>query len=105
MDAFRETHELMDSLIASYQTGAKDDTHAVREVQRMVEETLAAAGEREQQVQQIIKGAPAGGVAYRCECAPFATAVARRSFACSTDLQDAAPNCMRSTLARGSPPC
>lgn len=57
MDTFRETHELMDSLIASYQAGCKEDTDAVREVQRMVEDMLAAAGEKEQQVQQIIKGA------------------------------------------------
>ncbi|KAI8470996.1 MAG: hypothetical protein J3K34DRAFT_520896 [Monoraphidium minutum] len=55
MDAFRETHELMDSLIASYQVGAKEDVDAVRDVQRMVEDTLAAAAEREQQVQQIVK--------------------------------------------------
>ncbi|GBF91750.1 hypothetical protein Rsub_04054 [Raphidocelis subcapitata] len=56
MDAFRETHELMDSLIASYQTGVKYDTDVVRELQRMVADTVAAAGDREQQVQQIIKG-------------------------------------------------
>lgn len=55
MDAFRETHELMDSLIASYQAGCKEDTDAVRDVVHMVEDTLAAAAEREQQVQQIIK--------------------------------------------------
>ena len=57
MDAFRETHELMDSLIASYQSGVKDDTDAVRELQRMVADTLSHAGDREQQVQQTIKGA------------------------------------------------
>ncbi|KIZ05221.1 hypothetical protein MNEG_2742 [Monoraphidium neglectum] len=55
MDAFRETHELMDSLIISYQTGCKEDTDAIRDVQHMVVDTLAAAVEREQQVQQIIK--------------------------------------------------
>lgn len=57
MDAFRETHELMDSLIASYQAGCKDDTDAVREVQRLVEDTLAAAGDKEAHVQHIVKGA------------------------------------------------
>ena len=47
----------MDSLIASYQAGVKEDTDAVREVQRVVEETLAAAADRERQVQQVVKGA------------------------------------------------
>jgi hypothetical protein len=60
MDAFRETHELMDSLITSYQVGCKEDTDAVRDVVNMVEDTLAAAAEREQQVQQIIRGARNG---------------------------------------------
>jgi len=45
----------MDSLIASYQAGCKEDTDAIREVQRMVEDTLAAAGQRETDVQRIIK--------------------------------------------------
>jgi hypothetical protein len=57
MDTFRETHELMDSLIASYQAGCKEDTDNIREVQRLVEDALAMAGEKEQQVQQVVKGA------------------------------------------------
>lgn len=55
-DAFRETHELMDSLIASYQAGCKDDTDAVREVQRLVSDVLAAAAEKDRQAQESIKG-------------------------------------------------
>lgn len=57
MDAFRETHELMDSLISSYQAGCKEDTDAVKEVQRLVADTLASAADREQHVAHIIKGA------------------------------------------------
>lgn len=64
MDAFRETHELMDSLITSYQAGCKEDTDAVRDVVHMVEDTLAAAAEREQQVQHIIKGGGAGSAGH-----------------------------------------
>lgn len=56
-DAFRETHELMDSLIASYQAGCKDDTDAVREAARMVEDAIAAAAAREGAAAAAVRGA------------------------------------------------
>lgn len=55
----------MDSLIASYQSAVKDDADAVREVQRLLQDALAAAAEKDRQAQDAIRGAwlGAGGVA------------------------------------------
>lgn len=47
----------MDSLIASYQSAVKDDADAVREVQRLLQDALAAAAEKDRQAQDAIRGA------------------------------------------------
>lgn len=94
MDAFRETHELMDSLIASYQAGCKDDTDAVREVQRLVEESLSGAGDKEQQVLAAIKG----------EGTERRPGAAWRSYAASasgTHLAHVMPTCLQAHINSG----